>query len=172
MYIWGFRALQHLRSLTPVLKWWWMIMMAKWYSGNLWAQSFLTFVSQVRKKPREKTSPRKLVSTGDRTRARCVTSAHVTTCPTAGEQKGWRMSSAHVASPTSQLILQPFSSLYLRHNSFSNPSVASPTSQLILQPLFRSFYVTGSSLTSREEAPMLYTRLVSVCHKPSSGVSL
>ena len=33
-------------------------------------------------KPR-KTSPRKLVPTGDRTRARCVTSAHATTCSTA-----------------------------------------------------------------------------------------
>ena len=33
-------------------------------------------------KPR-KTSPRKLVLTGDRTRARCVTSAHATTCSTA-----------------------------------------------------------------------------------------
>ena len=33
-------------------------------------------------KPR-KTSPRKLVPTGDRIRARCVTSAHATTCSTA-----------------------------------------------------------------------------------------
>ena len=33
-------------------------------------------------KPR-KNSPRKLVSTGDRTRARCVTGAHVTALPTA-----------------------------------------------------------------------------------------
>ena len=43
---------------------------------------------------------------------------------------------------------------YLRHRSFSNPSVASPTSQLILQPFFRFFYVTGSSLTSPGEPPM------------------
>ena len=34
-------------------------------------------------KPRKKTSPRKLVPTGERTRARCVTSAHATTCSTA-----------------------------------------------------------------------------------------
>ena len=33
----GLRARQHLRSLAPVMKWWWMIMMAKWYSGTLWA---------------------------------------------------------------------------------------------------------------------------------------
>ena len=45
------------------------------------------------------------------------------------------------------LIPQPFSSLHLRHNSFSNPSVALPTSQLILQP-YRCFtYVTVHSPT-------------------------
>ena len=33
-------------------------------------------------KPRKKTTPRKLVPTGDRTRACCVTSAHATTCST------------------------------------------------------------------------------------------
>ena len=31
----------------------------------------------------EKTSPRKLVPTGNRTRARCVANAHATTCSTA-----------------------------------------------------------------------------------------
>ena len=45
--------------------------------------------------------------------------------------------------------------LHLRHSSFSNLSVASPTSQLILQPIFRISYVTGSSLTSPCEAPMV-----------------
>ena len=74
-----------------------------------------------------------------------------------------------VTSPTSQLILilQAFHhftyvtahsptlpSLYLHHNSFSNPSVASPTSQIILQPFFRFSYVTGFSLTSPGEPPM------------------
>ena len=39
--------------------------------------------------------------------------------------------------------------------SFSNPSVASPTSQLILQPFCRFSYVTGFSLTSPGEPPML-----------------
>ena len=34
-------------------------------------------------KKTRKTSPRKLVPTGDRTRARCVTGAHATVCPTA-----------------------------------------------------------------------------------------
>ena len=47
-------------------------------------------------------------------------------------------------------------SLYLRHSSFSNPSVASPTLQLIFQPFFRFSYVTGSSLTSPGEAPMFW----------------
>ena len=60
-----------------------------------------------------------------------------------------------VTSPTSQLILQPIPSLYLRHNSFSNPSVASPTSQFILQHFFRFSNVTGFSLTSPGETPML-----------------
>ena len=39
-------------------------------------------------------------------------------------------------SPTLQL-------LHLRHSSFSNHSVASPTSQVILQPFVRFSYVTG-----------------------------
>ena len=131
MYIRGFRARQHLRSLAPVMydEWWWWrrpndirgpcepkapwhlsyrwgktpkdnthqahihsyqqgeygIMTtaaAKWYSGTLWAYNFPSFVLHVRKNP-EKTSPRKPVPTGDRTRARCVTSAHATTCSTA-----------------------------------------------------------------------------------------
>ena len=75
-----------------------------------------------------------------------------------------------VTSPTSQLILilQAFRhftyvtthsptlpSLYLRHNSFSNPFIASPTSHLILQPLFRFSYVTGFSLTLPGEPPMV-----------------
>ena len=46
-------------------------------------------------------------------------------------------------------------SLYLRYNSFSNPSVASLTSQLIFQPFFRFSHVTGSSVTSPGESPML-----------------
>ena len=55
---------------------------AKWHSGTLGAWSFLTFVLQVRKNP-EKTSPRKFVPTGVRTRGRCVTSAYATACATA-----------------------------------------------------------------------------------------
>ena len=82
------------------------------------------------------------------------------------------MSSAHsptfnVASPTSQLILQPFRhftyvtahsqtlpSLYLRHSSFSKTSVGSPKSQFIFQPFFRFSYVTSCSLNSPGEPPM------------------
>ena len=68
----------------------------------------------------------------------------------------------------SQLILQPFPrftyvtvhsptlpSLYLCHSSFSNPTVASPTSQPILQSYFCFSYITGFSLTSPGEPPML-----------------
>ena len=72
-----------------------------------------------------------------------------------------------VASPTSQLILQPFRrftyvaahfptlpSLYPLHSSFSNSSVASPTSQLILQPFRRFTYFTAHSPT----LPLLHLR--------------
>ena len=52
-------------------------MMARWYSGTLGPKASL----QVRKTP-EKTSPRKLVPTGDRTQVRCVTGVHATTWPT------------------------------------------------------------------------------------------
>ena len=45
---------------------------------------------------------------------------------------------------------------YLCHSSFSNPSVVSPTSQLILKPFFRFSYITGSSLTSPGEPPMVF----------------
>ena len=37
-------------------------------------------------------------------------------------------------------------SLYLCRSSFSNPSIASPTSQIILQPFFRFSYITGFHL--------------------------
>ena len=65
-------------------------------------------------------------------------------------------SNVSVASPTSQLILQPFRRftyvsahsptlplLHLRHSSFSNLSITSPTSQLILQPFCHFTYVTA-----------------------------
>ena len=88
-------------------------------------------------------------------------------------------SNPSVASPTSQLILQPcsahsttFPSLHLRHSSFFNPSVASPTSQLILQPFFRLCYVTGSSLTSLASRPW-FSHFCNVFHETYiMGVSL
>ena len=81
----------------------------------------------------------------------------------------WKLGEWAVTSRTSQLILilQDFRhstyvtahsptlpSLYLHHNSFSNPSIASPTSQFILQPFFCLSYVTGFSLASPGEPPM------------------
>ena len=80
-YISGFRARQHLRSLAPVMNDGWM-MMAKWYSGTLGPKASWHLSYRWGKTPK-KTSPRKPVPTGDRTRARCVTSAHATTCSTA-----------------------------------------------------------------------------------------
>ena len=79
-----------------------------------------------------------------------------------------------VASPMSQLILQPFFrfsyvtgssliSLHLHHRSFSNPSVALPMSQLIFQH-FRCFtYVTAHSPTLLSLLPRhrLFTYLTS-----------
>ena len=53
--------------------------------GDLVGLTFPDIVLQVRKNP-EKPSPRKPVPTGERTRARCVTSAHATTCSTAVDQ--------------------------------------------------------------------------------------
>ena len=50
--------------------------------GDLGGPKVSWHVLQVRKNPEKKTSPMKLVPTGDRTRARCVTNAHATTCST------------------------------------------------------------------------------------------
>ena len=67
-------------------------------------------------------------------------------------------SNPNIASPTSQLNLQPFHSftyvtahstalplLHLRHSSFANPSAALPTSQVIPQTFLCFTYVTGTS---------------------------
>ena len=59
---------------------------------------------------------------------------------------------------------------YQRHSSFSNPSVASPTSQLILEPFFRFSYISGSSLTSLGGPPM--TRTWWIQHKHLDDVIL
>ena len=89
---------------------------------------------------------------------------------------GWSsasFSNPYIASPTSQLILQPFRRLptsnsfyspsvasptsqafHRRHSSFSNPSAASSTPQLILQTFRRFTYVTGHSTT----LPLLHLR--------------
>ena len=77
--------------------------------------------------------------------------------------------------------------LHLRHSSFSNPSFASPTSQdfhlhhlvsclcnlsvtspmpqLILQPFFHLSYITGFSLTSPGEPPMVSVRFLLCWYK-------
>ena len=69
------------------------------------------------------------------------------------------MSSTHSPTFPSLHLRQAHSptlpSLYLRQSSFSIPSVASSKSQLIFQPFFRFSYVTGSSLTSPGEPPMV-----------------
>ena len=120
----------HLASRTCWFNEFSLIMKHLWHC---WKQHKFSLVSQrptfsqhcltVEEKPR-KTSTRKTDATGDRTRTPLIdieiySRAH---CPT-------------------------FSSLDLRHKSFSNPSVALPTSQINLQP-FRCFtYVTVHSPT-------------------------
>ena len=51
-------------------------------------------------------------------------------------------------------------SLYLRHSWYSNPSVASPTSQIILQPFFRFSNIKGFSLTSPREPQKLLKKVL------------
>ena len=56
-----------------------LLMMAKLYSGNHGAWKLPDICLTGEEKP-QKNSPRKLVPTGDGTRARCVTGAHATDC--------------------------------------------------------------------------------------------
>ena len=58
------------------------MIMAVMIFGDLVGLNFLDICLIGEEKPR-KTSPRKPVTTGDRTRARCVTGAHATACSTA-----------------------------------------------------------------------------------------
>ena len=67
----SFRTHQHQTSLMPEMNNFGWLRWPNDILGTMGAQSFLTFVLQVRKKS-EKTSPRKLVLTGDRTRAHCM----------------------------------------------------------------------------------------------------
>ena len=69
----------HSRPYKANMKWW---LRRSNDSRGPYGPKVSWHVLQVRKNP-EKTSPRKPVPTGDRTRARCVTSAHATTCSTA-----------------------------------------------------------------------------------------
>ena len=80
----------------------------------------------------------------------CFTNLSVTSPTSQPLQRCYCENSVRMSS-----VSPTFPSLLLRHNSFSNPSFALPTSQLILQPFFRFSYVTGSSLNSPGEPPML-----------------
>ena len=71
----GLRARQHLRSLMDDYD-------GQMIFGDLVGLKLPDIRLTGEENP-EKTSPRKPVPTGDRTRARCVTSAHATTCSTA-----------------------------------------------------------------------------------------
>ena len=54
--------------------------------GDLVGLKFPDICLTGEEEPRKKTSPRKPDPTGDRTRARCVTGAHATTCSTAVDE--------------------------------------------------------------------------------------
>ena len=58
-----------------------MIMVAKWYLGNLWAKVSWHLSYRWGKPPKK--SHRKPVPAGDETRALCVTRVHATSCSTA-----------------------------------------------------------------------------------------
>ena len=70
----------------------------------------------------------------------------------------------HFTYSTAHSLTLP--SLHLRQSLSSDPFVASPTSQLILQPFFRFSYVTVSSLMSPGE-PTIYCAPVQ-CSGPQS----
>ena len=59
-----------------------MITTAKWYSGTLGGLKFPDICLTGEENP-EKNLTQDTFPTGDRTQARCVTSAHATTCSTA-----------------------------------------------------------------------------------------
>ena len=75
MYIWDFRARQDLRSLAPVRnEYWWL-----WWPNDIqgpWRTKAPWHMSYRWGKTAEKTSPRKLVPTGDRTRAYVISQTY------------------------------------------------------------------------------------------------
>ena len=77
-----FRARQHLRSLVPVMNDIDDDNDGKMIFGDLEGLTLPDIRLREEEKPR-KNSPRKLVTTGDRTRARCETGAYATTWPIA-----------------------------------------------------------------------------------------
>ena len=82
IYIKGFRARQHLRSLAFVGS----VMNDEWWPNYIqgpWGPKASQHLSYRWGETPEKTSPRKPVPTGDQTRARCVTGAHAAAWPTA-----------------------------------------------------------------------------------------
>ena len=70
--------------------------------GNLGGLKLPDICLTGEEKPRKKTSPRKPVPTGDRTRARCVTGARATAWSTAVDYK--RYATGHTAYPFPAMI--------------------------------------------------------------------
>ena len=80
MYMWGFTARQLLRSLAPVMRG--DDNDVQIIFGDLVGLKLPDICPTGEEKPR-KTSPKKLVPKGVRTRAHCARGAHASACPTA-----------------------------------------------------------------------------------------
>ena len=84
----------------------------------------------MRKNP-EKISPRKLVPTGDRTRARCVTWTHATTWPTAVDVGEGIEGGGTLAAPATSFLRDLIK--YMTANACFNPLVV--TQEVRASPL-------------------------------------
>ena len=86
-----FKVHQHLRSLAPVMN----DDDGQMIFGDLGGLKLPDIVLQVRKNP-VKTSLRKPVPTGDRTRARCLTGVHAASWPTALDPRPAENAKSHI----------------------------------------------------------------------------
>ena len=66
--------------------------------GDLVGLKFPDICLTGEEKTPKKSSPRKFVPTGDRTRARCVTSAHAATCSTAVDSNILKVKEIYIKS--------------------------------------------------------------------------
>ena len=164
MYIWGFRARQHLRSLAPVMKWWLMIMMANnirgpcgpkasWHSFYRWG------------KPRKKPHPVNLSRPGIEPGPAAWQARMLPLAPQrwTGEMcdQNWLCIDWNVAAEHPEIT----SSLILRNELRSVPSVILnqiPEWELLKRPIrcdrARNHLPDPTSVEEMREAPEQYNR--------------